>query len=1364
MLSHKRFILLIAFTALTFCAFSQSPYSLIRFTENKNQWQDFIHYRAQLDGGALFAESNAITYAFYDKETFNSNHGNPKAKPVRGVKTTGFKVSFLNSIKNPVIESFEPYKDYSNYFIGKDRSHWASNVKNYKTLVYKDLWQNINLEMIGQDNSVKYTFYVKPGGDASSIQLHYDKTPKITLHKGQLIIKTILNELVEHRPYAYQIIGGKTITVPCDFKLKKNVVSFSFPKGYDKRHELVIDPVLVFAASSGSTATNFGFCATYDPQGNLYSGSISFGVDYPVVNPYDSTYNGLTYNIFNINSGGVVSEHCPDVTITKYDSTGTFLHYSTYLGGSNSEIITSLIVDAQNNIYMHGATGSSDFPMTSQAYDATFNGGSSIFFANSGTYFKYGTDLYVAKLSAGGNQLLASTFIGGSFNDGLNVNNTAYSTSNISSASGGEHAADSLQYNYGDQYRGEIQLDNYGNPVISSCSRSSDFPIVNGFGTTLKGQQDAVVFKMNPGLSQLQWSTFIGGKDNDAGYGMVIGKDNKVYTTGGTRSSDFPVSKTAIDTTYGGGWCDGYITKISQNGDSLLAATYIGTPAYDQSFFIQLDKAQNVYVYGQSLGSMSVTPSTIHQVANTHQFISKLNNNLSQLIYQTVFGNSSTYTDISPTAFLIDNCENVYVAGWGGDLRTNDTMYNMPITPGAIQTNNPDGYNFYLMQLNKNCDSLLYGTYYGGNQSAEHCHGGNSRYDKRGIVYQSLCTGCGSFQDFPITPGAWPTPILSPPDSVNGAYNWPGGGCNNATFKIDFKTPLVTANYTANKYGCAPLTVNFKNVSSNATSILWNFGGGQTSTAQNFSKTYTAGSYTAMLIATNTTTCNQHDTTIIYITVLPSPQASFTFSYDSCVNNAVFQNTSSFTGGALTYSWNFGNGQTSTSQNPGTINYSAGTYTASLITIGSNECNDTINQPLHFTINPVSAYPDTAFCFGNSIQLNASGGLSYTWQPSSTLTNANIPNPIATPTANTIYTVTIHQIDGAGRTCNFNLTDSIKLYPKVTAAFTYSINACGNTVAFTDLSQSNVTSWAWNFGDTTAIDSAQNPSHSYQKPGVYTVTLIANNKYNCPGIADTVLHLSGFNPIKISANTTVCNGKSIQLHASGGISYTWTPPYNLNYPDSANPIATPTSTTHYTLTLTQVVGSYTCPSTLNTNITVPYYPPSALTVYASSDTIIDGNSSQLNTSLTGGYVIWTPDYNLSNDSILNPTASPHHTTTYNAIYIDQNGCPFILKSITIYVLAADCNENTVFVPNTFTPNGDGRNDVLYARSAFVTDIYFTVYDRWGEQVFATNDINIGWDGVFKGKPCNPDVFGYYVKYKCNDGKESFKKGNVTLIR
>lgn len=685
--------------------------------------------------------------------------------------------------------------------------------------------------------------------------------------------------------------------------------------------------------------------------------------------------------------------------------------------------------------------------------------------------------------------------------------------------------------------------------------------------------------------------------------------------------------------------------------------------------------------------------------------------------------------------------------------------FNMPLKNPLPNTSNVDGYNFYMMELAKNCDSLLFSTYYGGSQSFEHVHGGTSRYDKRGIVYQSLCTGCGFLQDFPVTPGAWPAAIS---DSVNRT-----GNCTNATFKIDFKNSLVISNYTANKFGCVPLTVNFNNVSTGATSYLWDFGNNDTTNnVLNPVRTYSAvGTYTAMLIAKNPAACNQGDTSIITITVNPKPIASFITSFDSCKNSAVFQNTSSISSGAITYNWNFGNGQTDTLKTPGTINYQPGTFTTTLVVLSNNGCYDSTKQVLHFTINPVQAYPDTAFCFGNSIHLNASGGLSYNWQPSNGLSNTSISNPIATPTTSTIYTVTIHQVDAVGRACNFVLTDSVTIYPKVTAVFNYIKNSCGNTLTFTDSSYTNVTAWNWNFGDS-LFSTIQNPSHSYTHIGTYTVSLLVNNQYNCPDTATKIITLSGFKPISVSKSILVCNGKTVQLNATGGISYTWTPSGNLNNANIADPIATPTTTTHYTLSLMQInnAGDTCGPATLYTNITIPFYSSSQLTVYATPDTIIDGNTSQLSTSLTGGYIIWNPDYGLSNDSILNPVATPHQTTTYSAVYIDPNGCKFPVNNVTIYVLSSGCNENTVFVPNTFTPNGDGHNDVIYARCNFVTDIHFVIADRWGQIVFETYDINKGWDGVFNGKPCNPDVFGYYVTFKCNDGKQSFKKGNITLIR
>lgn len=1322
--------------------------SLIRFTENRNQWDENVQYRAQLDGGALWMEKNAFVYSFYDKETVRGLHANYKAKPVKNIRTTGFKVDFINANPNTFIESSNATPDYNNYFIGKDRSKWAGNVKNYKRILYNDLWQGINLEALGQDNSVKYNFYVKPGADPSNIKMYYDKVEKISLKKGEITIKTQLNEIVEHEPYAYQVIDGKEVEVQCRFQLKNNTVSFVFPDGYDTKYELVVDPVLVFACSTGSTADNFGMTATYDSLGNLYSGGTCFDQGFPVVNAYDATYNGI------------VQYGMTDVVITKYDSSGSFLKYSTYLGGAlGSEIVTSLIVDKQDNLYLYGATGSTDFPVSSGAFDASFNGGDSLNFMFNGTYFYGGTDIYVSKLSPGGNSLLGSTYIGGSLNDGVNTNIvTTYSI-----VLGGwtywlrEPKADSLQYNYGDQYRGEIQLDANDNPVISSSSRSSDFPIQNGFDNSLGGQQDAVIFKFNKTLTALNWSTFLGGSNNDCGNALFVAPNDEVYVTGGTRSTDFPASSGAYKTTYQGGKADGYIAKISANGGTLMSATYIGTAFYDQSYFIQLDKKQNAYIFGQSIGIMPLQ-NAAYSNTNGKQFVMKLDSSLSGIVFATRIGNGTPAINISPAAFLIDCSENIYMCGWGGNIITGPGTYNMPLTSGAIQSSNPDGYNFYLMVLSKNAQSLLHGTYFGGAQSQEHVDGGTSRFDRKGVIYQSVCAGCGGNDDFPVTPGAWPT------SQVGNNWNQ-SSNCNNGTFKIKFEFNYPNANFSSVTQGCSPLTVNFSNTSYSYDGWLWDFGSNDTtSLIFNPIKTFTTpGTYTVNLYVKNSSCYAGFDTATTIITVYEKPNAAFTFVYDSCANKATYTNTSSIGTGAITYSWTLGGGQTSTAQQPGTFTYAAGTYTPQLIVTSNNGCKDTANQVLNFTLVPYASSPNATICDGNSIQMNASGGLSYTWSPAGSLSNTGIANPVASPTTTTIYTVAIGQQDALGNTCVFYLTDTIRVNPTVTAVFNWTKNNCGNTLTFVDSSYANPTQWDWDFGDGN-IDSVQNPVHTYANTGTYTITLVANNQFGCPDTVREIIVLSGFNPISVSADQYLCKGDSVQLNAMGGIAYQWSPVGSLSNPNIANPIASPTVTTQYTVQVTQVNGADTCLSILYTDITIPVYTGTVLTAWANPDTIYIGESSTLGTGTSGGTLTWGPNYNINNVNAQNPVVTPHHTTTYTVTYTDAYGCQFPIAGVTIYVITNVCDDGTLFVPNTFTPNGDGVNDIMFARSNLVLEVDFNIYDRWGQLVFHTNDIKQGWDGIFKGKPCNPDVFGYYIRYKCNNGKESFKKGNITLIR
>ena len=157
-----------------------------------------------------------------------------------------------------------------------------------------------------------------------------------------------------------------------------------------------------------------------------------------------------------------------------------------------------------------------------------------------------------------------------------------------------------------------------------------------------------------------------------------------------------------IKRSYGGGKADGYITKIKKDGTAILFSTFWGTPQYDQTYFVQLDKDNDVYVVGQTEGIIPITPG-VYNNPNSGQFITKFNDSLNTIIYSTVFGNGSGTPNISPSAFLVDYCENVYVSGWGGKIVPPITSTTgMPLTFDAIQPTT-DGHNFYLFVLSPVC-------------------------------------------------------------------------------------------------------------------------------------------------------------------------------------------------------------------------------------------------------------------------------------------------------------------------------------------------------------------------------------------------------------------------------------------------------------------------------------------------------------------------------------------------------------------------------------------------------------------------------------------------------------------------------------
>ena len=884
----------------------------LQFIENVGQWESPVEYVAGVYGGELFLEKNAFTYHFSNAAELGHFKHDPNAGDPSSfvIKNHAFKVHFLHSDPLVQLQGESIFDNYYNYFLGNDQSKWKGKVSAFGAVRYANLYPGIDMQVYSQSQSMKYDYIIQPGISPAAIQIGYEGLDAIQLNDGNLELKTSINTVVEVKPLAYQIIQDKKVIVPCSFVLNGNVVSYSFPEGYNTEYSLIIDPAtLIFASYTGSTADNWGYTATYDNDGNLYGGGITFANGYPVtIGAYQETWTP--------GAGAYVA----DITVSKFSADGTSLIYSTYLGGSNEDLPYSLIVNEANELIIYGATGSNDFPTTAGAYDASFNGGV-LETVDYVLTFTSGSDAFVAKLSADGADLVGSTYIGGTANESLNTGVTSY--------------------NYGDHARGEVNLDGAGNIYIAGCTRSTNFPTTAGvMQNSNGGALDGFVAKFNPALTSLSWSTYVGGNGDDGAYAIKYLSSGDVVIVGGTSSNNLNTTPSALHPSYQGGLTDGYVLVMTPDASSIAAMTYIGTSAYDQTYLLDVDELDNIYITGQTLGDYPIV-GTVYSNPGSAQYISKLNTNLSTLLLSTLLGDGDAQVNISPTAFLVDNCHNIFLTGWGGLVNSGfnpatGSMVSMPITADAFQSST-DGSDFYLIIFGNELETMAYATYFGGSISDEHVDGGTSRFDKQGIVYHAVCAGCGGNDDFPTTEG-----VVS---NTNNAFN-----CNLGVFKFSLGPPPTAAAFLATPdKGCVPLEVFFENESINADSYEWDFGDGTTGIATDESHVYTEpGTYTIRLVASVDDECGINDTVYQTVEIYEIPIADFTSSPDiaSVYYPVEFTDASIV---AVEWDWSFGDGFTSSLQNPTHLYADRGTYTVCLVATNADGCSDTTCREIIIT-------------------------------------------------------------------------------------------------------------------------------------------------------------------------------------------------------------------------------------------------------------------------------------------------------------------------------------------------------------------------------------------------------------------------------
>ena len=645
------------------------------FVENRGQVDSRVKFYAQGPRYAFHLTRAAAVLSFME-DTAGS----------RGV-VLGLR--FLGANPQVVLDGEARTTGEVNYLQGSDPSAWRTGLLRYSHVVYRELWPGVDMVLRGDVGTLKYEFRVRPGARVADIQLTYDGARALTLDgEGALLIDTALGVLRDSRPAAYQTVAGRRVPVESRYLLNGDHYGFALGAMYDAGRELVIDPGVEYSTFLGGSSDEEAFALAVDASGNAYVTGITQSPNFPTTaGAFDRT--------------GAASNNL-DAFVTKLNSNGTALIYSTFLGGSNFEWGRGIAVDGAGNAYIVGQTKSSDFPTTGGAFDRTFN---------VDTCPRCGIDQYdafVAKLNTAGSGLVYSTFLGGfDLDDAL-----------------------------------AIAIDGSGNAYIGGETGSSNFPVTAGaFDTTLNGAFDAFVTKLNATGSALVYSTYLGGLEVEFVVGAAVDTSGNAYMTGITRSANFPITSGAFDTTHNGLF-DVFVAKLNAAGSALVYSTFIGGVDFDSAGGLATDADRNAYVAG---GTLSLDyPTTAGAFDRTFSgndaFVTKLNPAGSALVYSTFIG--GTASD-GASDVIVDASGNTWIAG-------STESADFPTTPGtAFDTTINGGTDAFLAQLDAAGSTLLHGTFLGGGSS----DGASAlAFDPGGNV---IVVGQTMSPDFPTTAGAF---------------------------------------------------------------------------------------------------------------------------------------------------------------------------------------------------------------------------------------------------------------------------------------------------------------------------------------------------------------------------------------------------------------------------------------------------------------------------------------------------------------------------------------------------------------------------------------------------------------------------------
>ncbi len=1325
----------------------------VRFVPNEGQWGPEVHHQAEVKGGGIQIQENGWTCWQWAPQMDTPINGDPHHAGSRKGVVWQARFSGGTPVESDAWDAHETAPDRMHFYLSDDPEHWAEQVQPAGRIEAEGPWPGVSLRWRGtRKGQPKFEFTVAPGTDPAVVGWTYMGIQPLVEPDGRLKLQHPLHdpdrEFLAHleRPLAFQVLeDGTFISIPCKYSVQGQEVRLTVGE-YNTALPLVLDPEISFSTFAGSTGDNFGTTASNGPNGSLVGGTVAFAPGYP------TTPDALQSTM------GTFSDGISHMALTVFSPDGTSLLYSTYLGGSHADIPHSLAYNENwGQIVLFGTTGSNDFPTTAGSYQPDMAEGP----ASDITIYGVdpqpnGVDCCLLTLDGGDFTLNASTFFGGSGIDGIN-------------------SSVNLRANFGDFYRGQVDIGPDGSIWLATTTTSDDLNLPGS--PAVAGGFEALIAGFDADLTTLLCGRTFGGAGHDAAYSIEVAPDNSfgafgnldILVGGGTTSPSLPFPNGGIQPSPEG-YTEGWIARFTAGPDDLTVqhGTFHGLTDYDQIYFVQRDATGRPYAFGQARTGMPII-GDVYSNPGSGQYITCFFEDLSDIHWQTTIGTGSGNIDISPTAFLVSECEQVYISGWGGQTNATggtadvagSTTYGLPLTDSPFQSST-DGSDFYLAVLAPNATDLVYATYFGGSFANEHVDGGSSRFDPNGTVYQAACAGCGSMNDFPSTPGAWS------PDN-------PSPNCNMGVFKFELGKLNANIDIDGPDQFCQGESVQFENFTAGPAAFTWDFGDATFSNEVAPLHLYGLnGTFEVEVIAEDTTGCLEADTAYVTVTIAPNADPQIEPVEPLCLGDDL-QLTGSGNG---ELSWFPPVGLSATDvPNPTANPTTTTTYTLTDITLCGTETTEVTLEVIDMA---TSTSGDTQICLGDVAPLSVTSPLpdaptwTYTWFPPDGLSDPFSANPLASPTNSTTYSVTVTSSEGCLREHDI----TVDVVASAPGGNTYpTVDLCDGQSTLLAAEDGNA--WTWTPATGLNNPSSQNPIANPVESTTYSVDIT-----NLCGTGTDLVTVNVIVPEAFAEpGGWVCAGEPFPVAASGGVSYQWVPGALVTQPGAAETtVVTETSQT-FTAYVTDADG---CVATAE--VTVQVWPRP--TVEAGPDQRNDWlEPTFLYGSVEGAPIDslwWSPSTPLSCSDCLIPEVILQEDGTFTLHVIDTNGC----RSADVVQVEF---RYPLYVPSGFTPDDDGVNDgwrpeghwlngagtyILGLPDGTILPGYrVEIWDRWGTLIWASIDPRAYWTGgvggpgmaegvssVGKGQHSAPSgVYTWRVFFPTSKGLET-RQGKVTLLR